>query len=231
MRHAGTRTWAVPVAVTLALAVIASCSGNNDSAPTTTSQTAETSTTPTSGAAPAQDVVTGFLEAHVAFDAEEALTYLTDEAVQAAWGDAESFRLEHALLEAQGYQEIVTGCEPQGDAGVVDIRCYYDFHGIRSAELGLGPYSDNYWGFIVEDGKITYAGQAVAYATNGFASQMWSPFGSWVSANYPDDVPRMYTKLKGSYLLSEESVRLWEQHTREYVQQMAPQSPGTPTSR
>ena len=105
------------------------------------------------------------------------------------------------------------------------------FHGIRSAELGLGPYSDNSWSFIVQDGMITYAGQAVAYATNGFASQMWSPFGSWVSANYPDDVPRMYTKLKGSYLLSEESVRLWGQHTREYVQEMASKGSETPTSR
>ena len=105
MRHAETRTWAVPVAVTLALAVIASCSGNNDSAPITTSQTAQASTTP-SGEVSAQEVVTAFLDAHVAFDAEKAITYLTDEAVVAGWGDAESFRLEHALLEAQGYEEL-----------------------------------------------------------------------------------------------------------------------------
>ena len=228
MRHTVTRPLTAPAA--LALAVIVSCSGNNDSASTTTSLTAEASTTP-SAAASAQDVVTAFLDAHVAFDAEEAITYLTDEAVVQTWGDAESFRLEHALLEAQGYQEIVTGCEPQSDAGIVDIRCYYDFHGIRSAELGLGPYSGNYWDFIVKDGKITHAGQAIAYATNGFSPQMWNPFARWVSATYPDDVPKMYTKLKGGYVLSEESVRLWGQHTREYVQEVAPKSSETPTSR
>lgn len=95
-----------------------------------------------------------FLDAYGAFDADQAMTYLTDEALVAMWGTPESLRLELALLEAQGYKETITGCQPLADSSPgTTVRCSYDFHGIRSDEMGLGPYSDNHWELTVHDGK------------------------------------------------------------------------------
>jgi len=47
---------------------------------------------------------------------------------------------------------------------------------------------------------------------------MWYPFKEWVSTNYPQDIAVMYEETSiGDYALTEDSIRLWEQHTREYV--------------
>jgi hypothetical protein len=135
----------------LTLAVVPSCSDDDQSAKATTSERADPPTTPAGDASP-EDVTVAFLDAYGAFDADHAMTYLTDEALAGMWGTPESFRLELALLEAQGYKETITGCEPPGDSSSgTTVRCAYDFHGIRSDEMGLGPYSDNYWEFTVGD--------------------------------------------------------------------------------
>jgi hypothetical protein len=54
--------------------------------------------------------------------------------------------------------------------------------------------------------------------TRTAGGQMWYPFKEWVSANYPQDIAVMYEETSiGDYALTEDSIRLWEQHTREYV--------------
>ena len=167
----------------------------------------------------------GFLDAYGALDAERALTYLTDDAIAemsvlAAGADTrDEFRLELALLEAQGYKETITGCEPPADSSSgITVRCSYDFHGIRSDEMGLGPYSDNYRELTVRDGKIASATNTVAFATNGFSEQVWEPFAEWVATTYPDDVVRMYDSASQTdFRLSVESIQLWDQRSREYA--------------
>jgi hypothetical protein len=176
-------------------------------------------------APPPEEVARGFLDAYGAFDAERALTYLTDEAIARLAGTAaaantrDEFRLELALLEAQGYKQTITGCEPQADsASGTTVRCSYDFHGIRSDEMGLGPYSDNYWDLTVRDGKLVSATSSIAFMTNGFSEQVWEPFAEWVATAYPDDVVRMYDSgSQTDFRLSEESIQLWEQRSREYA--------------
>jgi hypothetical protein len=47
---------------------------------------------------------------------------------------------------------------------------------------------------------------------------MWEPFAGWVSKAHPEDAAVMYTD--GTYSLArltEESIRLWDQRSREYV--------------
>lgn len=126
------------------------------------------------------------------------------------------------MLEAQGYVQTITGSESQGDSSSgTEVRCAYDFHGIRSDEIGLGPYSDNYWDLTVRDGTIVSAANTVAFTTNGFSQQMWEPFAEWVATKYPDDVLRMYDSGEQTNLrLTEESVQLWEQRSREYAQEV-----------
>jgi hypothetical protein len=179
----------------------------------------------------------GFLDAYGAFDADRALTYLTDDAIAEMSGSAagantrDEFRLELALLEASGYKETINGCEPPADSSSgTTVRCAYDFHSIRSDEMGLGPYTDNHWDFTISDGKIVSAANTIAFMTNGFSEQVWEPFAQWVATTYPDDVPKMYTSASQTESqLTEESVQLWEQRSREYAEEVAP-SPGTGTS-
>ena len=54
-----------------------------------------------------------------------------------------------------------------------------------------------------------------------FSPQMWDPFRDWISATYPEDFDAMYNGGGTNFRLSEESIRLWEEHTREYVGELA----------
>jgi hypothetical protein len=50
---------------------------------------------------------------------------------------------------------------------------------------------------------------------------MWEPFEAWVSEAYPDDATAMYEdETHTGVQLSEESVRLWRRHVREYVKEV-----------
>jgi hypothetical protein len=70
----------------------------------------------------------------------------------------------------------------------------------------------------VGDGKIVSAANTIAFMTNGFSEQVWEPFADWVATTYPDDVVRMYDSgAQTEFRLTEESVQLWEQRSREYA--------------
>jgi hypothetical protein len=65
-------------------------------------------------------------------------------------------------------------CEQVGNSeSGVSLVCAFDMHGIKSDEIGLGPYIDNYWNLTVRDVKIDSAYQRMAYLSNGFSKQMW----------------------------------------------------------
>ena len=76
-------------------------------------------------------------------------------------------------------------------AGVI-VSCAFDLQAIRSDEIGVGPYTDNAWRLTVHDGKIVSAQQKIPLNTNGFYTQVWAPFATWVSIDHPDDVLTMY---------------------------------------
>ena len=81
--------------------------------------------------------------------------------------------------------------------------------------MGLGPYSGNYWDLTIADGTIVSATQG----SNGpdlVSTQIGQPFRRWVTAHHPDDAAVMYDG--SGWRISEESIPLWEQHTREYVE-------------
>jgi basic membrane lipoprotein Med (substrate-binding protein (PBP1-ABC) superfamily)/DNA-binding SARP family transcriptional activator len=169
-----------------------------------------------------EEIARAFLDAYGAFDADRAITYLSYDAIAETWGSPEEFRLEIALREAQGYKQMIDDCdrESEGDRPPELVRCTFDLHALRSDEIGLGPYVGNHWDFTVRDGKIVSVSSTWAFMTNGFAREMWEPFANWVAAEHPDDVARMYEDPEGHIgsLRTEESIRLWDQRTREYVE-------------
>jgi hypothetical protein len=181
------------------------------------------------GPATAEEVAAGFLEAFGAFDADEAITYLADDAdlsgfdsslvgwlVPGAPGDA--FRLFVAWHEAVGYKQMLHPCERVGNAtSFTELRCPFDVHSLRSDEIGLGPYSGSYFALTVSDGEIVQASWTLEITE--FSPQVWEPFERWVRTAYPEDAAIMYGPEH-----TEDSIQLWEQRTREYVEEGAPES-------
>jgi hypothetical protein len=207
------------LAAAIGLVVVACTSGPRDGQDATTPD-GEPSVT--SVDATAVEVASDFVNAFGAFDAERALGDLADGAdltgLNGVEGSAE-LRLLLSLLEAQGYEQMGTSCEQtDSSASGTDVHCTFDFHAIRSDEIGRGPYSGSYFDLTVRDGEIVRP--SLYWETKEFSTYMWEPFATWVSKRYPKDGAAMYNAAYSNFLLSEESIRLWEQHTREYVKQV-----------
>jgi hypothetical protein len=216
-------TVAAAVVVVGGLALVG-CSDDSgpEAASTTPTTIAATTTAAPAEPASATEVARGFVDAYGEFDADEALSYLTEDAIRTgagnagSWGSEDAFRLETAVSEAQAIEQTITGCEEQGESAAgTSVHCAFDVHGFHSDEIGRGPYTDNYWDLVVRDGKIDSAVSMWGAFTNGFSAEMWAPFQTWVGSTHPGDLAAMY--LGGSAVVSEESVRLWEQHLREWA--------------
>ncbi len=173
------------------------------------------------------EVATGFLEAYGAFDAERAITYLADDAdistligsvgAQGVEGTPEEFRLLVSLAKATGYKQKLISCEELGGSSSgIGVHCTSDYHNFRSDEIGRGPFSAVSFDLTVRDGEIVRARQD--FGVEEFSTQMWDPFARWVSKSYPKDATVMYEDGGGGMRLTEESIRLWERHTRGYVE-------------
>jgi hypothetical protein len=181
---------------------------------------------------PPVEVATSFLEAYGAFDADQAITYLADDAdisnligsvgAQGVEGTLGEFRLLISLLEAQGYKQTLISCEELGSsASGTSVRCTSDYHTLRSDEIGRGPFSAVSFDLTVRDGEIVRARKD--FGVEEFSTQMWEPFASWVSKAYPEDAAVMYEAGGTSGVrLTKESIRLWERHTRGYVEEVGP---------
>jgi hypothetical protein len=172
-------------------------------------------------------VATAFVEAYAAFDADKAASYLADGALAEFGGfdgEVEDLRLGLSQGQAAGFKWLLDSCEAQDSSpsGTL-VRCAYDYHGIRSDEIGLGPYSGSWFDITVLDGEIVSVSDHIQFMSNGFASEMWEPFADWVADTYPDDVAVMYTDSSQALpSITEESNQLWELRSREYVNVVAP---------
>jgi hypothetical protein len=191
-------------------ATVAALSPTTVAASSTTTTIAAVELTP-------EEVARDFLDALGTLDADRALAYLTDDVLAAQWGSADDLRMLMAYDEATGAKTIVTSCQNQGDSAEgTMIHCAYDTYGLRADEMGRGPFGGNAWDFVVRDGKITSAVPTFAFLTNGFSAQMWEPFQAWVASTHPEDLQAMYQGM--GPLFSEESIRLWEERTKEWVE-------------
>jgi hypothetical protein len=166
----------------------------------------------------AVEVATGFLEAFGAFDVEQAIAYLAEDATIASMGANDDLRLLLSWLEATGYQQMLDSCEELGNPGSGSIRCSFDFHALRSGEIGQGPFSGSSFDLVVRDGEIAQISQN--WEIENFSPQVWEPFAGWVSKAHPKDPAVMYTDGCCNVRLTEESIRLWDRRTREYVEEV-----------
>ena len=173
--------------------------------------------------AAAEEVALGFLDAYAAFDAQKAMTYVADDAdlrsllevSQQFPTNTEGLSLKLSLEQAAGYEHTITSCEAAPFGSETSVVCDFVFHALGSDQVGRGPFSGSSFVFTVRDGAIVRAGVARNLAK--FDRQMWEPFAEWVSSTYPKDAAVMYVDGTLEPRFSLESIRLWEQHTRDYV--------------
>ena len=134
--------------------------------------------------------------------------------------------LEAALFAAIGDKIVDVRCQQQDtEASGISVGCTYRYHTFRSEELGQGPFEQGPDVFVVRNGKIVSISPFVR-ADDGLQNAIWDDFRIWLSIQHPDDVALMYEgespdrPLWGidGWLFSEESVALWEKHTREHVE-------------
>jgi hypothetical protein len=165
---------------------------------------------------PATEVATGFLDAYAAFDRPLAASYLYDEN---AGGDG--WRAENRWFEAVGFTLQPESCEEGATtfAGV-HVDCPFAYQSLGSQDLGVGPFGDNIYSFIVEDGKIISSDLQLEYESNGFSKQVWEPFAAWVSEQHPQDAAVMYVDWPGmtQQAYSDKAIELWHARTLEYVE-------------
>ncbi len=164
-----------------------------------------------------------YFQASNAFDALQAMSYLSDDVIRGSTteGTRKAFRQSLSWFEATGFEKILDFCQQVGSstASGTSVRCTYDFHGLRSDEMGLGPYSGSSDEFTVHDGLIVQRSELLDLEK--FSPQVWEPFAEWVSKAYPEDAAVMYENASYSMAMhTPESIRLWEQHTREYVKEV-----------
>lgn len=164
----------------------------------------------------AVEVATAFVEAYAAFDIDGAASYLSSDAD--LWvSDLEKLRLENRVLEAHGFQLLLDSCEQRDvPSDEIVVYCLWDFHAIHSDETGLGPFSGSWFRLTIQEGQVVAA--TMHWGTDEFSVQAWDPFANWVAENFPEDASAMYTTFYTNYRLSEESVALWEQRSREYAE-------------
>jgi hypothetical protein len=178
------------------------------------------------------EVATSFVEAVGAFDAEQAISYLGDDAeiskligsvgAQGVEGTQEEFRLLLSLFEATGYKQMLDSCKGSSvssSATGASLSCTFDYHNFRSDEIGRGPFSGSSFSLTVLDGEIVQA--RMDFGIEEFGPQMWEPFAGWVSKTYPEDAAVMYSdETHSGVRLTEESIGLWERHTRGYADEV-----------
>ena len=172
--------------------------------------------------AAAEEVALGFLGAYGAFDAEQAITYLADDADISGLTNGSTgvnaLSLTTSFFEAIGYQQTITSCQAGTVTTDTTVICEFDFHAIRSDEIGRGPFGGSDFTITVRDGEIVRASQSLE--TERFGPQMWEPFADWVYKTYPDDTAVMYVEPRTLEARTEKAIRLWEQHTREYMKEV-----------
>ena len=172
----------------------------------------------------AADIATQFLHQLSSFNQDRAVSYLADDADLSGMFGLEGPRELRSTLswwQATGFKLMPTSCEETGktSADGTLVHCDFDFHSLRSDQIGKGPYSGSYFVLTVRNGEIVRIWEY--FEITEFSPQMWEPFAAWVATSYPDDLAVMYKQVNfgsfSEYRLTPESIRLWGQHTREYV--------------
>jgi hypothetical protein len=100
--------------------------------------------------------------------------------------------------------------EPSIDEGGTLVQCFTEFESDWTRTLGHAPITADVR-ILISDGAITNLISSLDAEFGG----VWSAFFTWIEEEHPDDIDQMYGS--AGPLLDDDSIALWEQHTREFV--------------
>ena len=111
---------------------------------------------------------------------------------------------------------MLDSCQETGSSTFgTSLSCTFDFHLLGSDVMGLGPFHGSY---VDSEFAMDRSLEPAVWGIQEFSPQMWEPFNRWVTTAYPKDASVMYQdETHTGARLTEESVQLWRQHSREYV--------------
>jgi len=169
---------------------------------------------------PSEQIATAYLHAWDSFDRPRLASYLADTA------DIDGWRRSNRWEEAVGFRMLTESCVEQSSTTAqtsttagTHVVCTFDYHALRSDELGLGPYSHSTFTATIKDGKILDTELEYADAKSGYTDEIWGPFAAWVAEAYPRDAAAMYANwpYQGIPAVTDRALELWEQHVKDYV--------------
>jgi hypothetical protein len=162
--------------------------------------------------APPEQVATAYVNAYTDFDRPRLKSMLAGKAL-ANWPTLEESNRADEAIE---FRVLLDSCTALNhvDTGS-QVRCTFDVHALGSEQLGLGPYSNNWFLVTVQAGKIVESDIYFDYANNGFSVEVWEPFAAWVTKEYPMDVPAMFDG--NDARPDATSIELFHKHIAEYV--------------
>jgi hypothetical protein len=176
-----------------------------------------------------EQVATSFADAYGAFDVDQAIGHLADDADVSGLllgptdveGVEPELRLNLAMLDAAGFIQLLGSCEVTQSAGSAStVQCPFDFHIAGSDYRGSPPITGASYVLSVDGGEITHA--SVHWGVGNLAAAM-EPFADWVSQHHPDDAVRLFADRRhNSIRLSEESVRLLRRRLYGFEEQQPP---------
>lgn len=174
-----------------------------------------------------ENVAREFALSLTSFDADQATSALADDADISALvtslgdeglrGSPDELPLFVSMLQAMRFKESIGVCEELGSSPpVTDVRCPFSFYLLGSGEFGRGAFTGSYLDVTVRDGMVARA--SLHWDIQELSPQMWEPFARWVSRVYPADSELMYAdETFAEARLADDSIRLWEQRVREFV--------------
>jgi hypothetical protein len=132
-------------------------------------------------------------------------------------GGRENWRRGAQWFEAIGLRPFSTRCVDalRSPFSALTLRCDFEFHALGSEGVREQPYVGSFT-FDFRDGMIASVDQS--WLTPEFSDDVWKPIAQWVEANYPGDIPVMYTNSNMSFpRLTDQSIALWVLRVNEYV--------------
>jgi hypothetical protein len=220
-RPAGRRPWRAMrprlacLAVLAAMALLSACDDESSTEAPASGAVASPADSTAGSALPADalPVAEAFVSALADLDVPGIRAGASDAVFGTAFGATPE--LVASWRSATGFVLIPDQCRPTSEPGVVS--CDYDYHGLRSEEMGLGPYGGSQLDLTVESGQVVSIDDQIEYEANGFSKQVWEPFAQWMQARHPKDVTVMYEPDLEYAVASPRSIKLWKARTKEYV--------------
>lgn len=161
-------------------------------------------------------VAQDFAEAFTELDKNQVLALLAEDAtIEGSLPGNRKWRELVALYEAWSSWHDVQPCQETGSSDYgTNVVCPFDYHSLRSEQLGMAPFGENNVSVVVSEGRIRSFQVSYNSSDNGEA-ELYRDIRAWVLDNHREE----WSFLHGSPSAAETPrwIRLWQLRTEQYV--------------